>query len=87
MFTQNTIERWLRSLKCDNSYFNDYQIPKELVPELQHMFSNTITNKDYEIHGRIEERKDGYVKLNCGGGETIWVKEFSQTVLKLIRSV
>jgi len=24
------IERWFRSLKCDNIYLNDYQLPREL---------------------------------------------------------
>lgn len=27
--------------------------------------------------GRIEERKDGFVRIQCAGGKTIWVKEIS----------
>ncbi len=26
-------------------------------------------------HGRIEEKRDGYVKMECPGGKTIWVRE------------
>lgn len=32
--------------------------------------------KDY-LRGRIEEKRDGYVRLECPGGNTIWVKEAS----------
>jgi len=28
-----------------------------------------------EEQGRIQERKEGYVKLECAGGKTIWVKD------------
>ncbi len=28
-------------------------------------------------HGRIEEKKNGYVKIQCAGGKIIWVKEAS----------
>lgn len=28
-------------------------------------------------HGRIGEKKDGYISLQCSGGKTIWVKEGS----------
>lgn len=34
---------------------------------------DTLTNND--IRGRIEKRKDGYVELQCTGGETFWLKE------------
>jgi hypothetical protein len=30
-----------------------------------------------ELRGRIEEKRDGYVRLNCSGGNTVWVKEAS----------
>ena len=29
------------------------------------------------VRGRIEEKRDGYVRLSCPGGNTIWVKEDS----------
>lgn len=28
-----------------------------------------------EEQGRIQERKEGYIKLECAGGKTIWVKD------------
>ena len=31
-------------------------------------------NAESAEHGRIQEKKDGYIKLECAGGNTIWVK-------------
>lgn len=30
---------------------------------------------DYELRGRLEDRKNGYVRLDCPGGMSCWVKE------------
>ncbi|MFL0248292.1 hypothetical protein [Candidatus Clostridium stratigraminis] len=32
---------------------------------------------DGSEHGRIQEKKDGYMKVQCAGGRTIWVNETS----------
>ena len=44
-------------------------------------FENRKSNTPYKandvVRGRIEEKRDGYVRLSCPGGNTIWVKENS----------
>jgi len=37
--------------------------------------SSTATKLAYEQRGRIEEKKNGYARIFCPGGMTIWVKE------------
>lgn len=36
-----------------------------------------IPYKANKEHGRILEKKDGYVNISCSGGKTIWVKDTS----------
>lgn len=42
-------------------------------------FPDMETNQGYilehEMRGRLEERKDGYIRLSCPGGMSCWVKE------------
>lgn len=44
-------------------------------------FSKIKTTTPYKaedyLRGRIEEKREGYARLNCPGGNTIWVKEAS----------
>lgn len=39
--------------------------------------STTPYIAEYEEHGRIIERCEGYLQLSCPGGKTIWVKDTS----------
>ena len=47
------------------------------VFDFSNIKSTTPYKADDVIRGRIEEKKDGYVRLNCPGGNSIWVKEAS----------
>jgi hypothetical protein len=47
------------------------------VEDVSYIKSNIPSKAGDEVHGRILERKDGYVKLECPGGFIVWVKEAS----------
>jgi hypothetical protein len=47
------------------------------VPNFSSIKSTTPYKADDYLRGRIEEKRDGYVRLECPGGNTIWVKEAS----------
>jgi outer membrane murein-binding lipoprotein Lpp len=47
------------------------------VPNISSIKSTIPYKAEGYLRGRIEEKRDGYVRLECPGGNTIWVKEDS----------
>lgn len=47
------------------------------VFEFSNIKSTAPYKADNTIRGRIEEKREGYVRLGCPGGNSIWVKEAS----------
>jgi outer membrane murein-binding lipoprotein Lpp len=64
-----------------NSVQSDVRIKEGVAVYEVFEFSMIKTTKPYKaedyLRGRIEEKRDGYARLGCPGGNTIWVKEDS----------